>query len=90
VFSDSQNKIDEGAASFWDSPFLLLPTEFEPATFRGGVIRRSNGKALRHSRFIDFAQIGVEDIEKPGAVAAQRLQVISGIFQNSSQTVVKV
>ena len=68
--------------------FLVRPTGFEPATFRVGVIRRSNAKPLQHSRFSDSAQNRTEIERKPGAVAPQRLPVISGIFQNSSQTVV--
>ena len=54
-----------------------------------GVIRRSNAKHLRRSRFIDSAQFKTANIRKPGAVAAQRLLVISATLQNSSQTVVK-
>ena len=36
---------------------MVRPTGFEPAAFRVGVIRPSNGKALRHRRFIGFVQI---------------------------------
>jgi len=46
---------------------------------------RSNAKRLRRSRFIDSAQIGEKLERKPGAVALQRLPVISGVFQNSGQ-----
>ena len=53
-----------------------------------GVIRWQNGNRLQRSRFIDYAQNQTEKREKHGVVAAQRLHVISGIFQNSSQTVV--
>ena len=71
------------------SSFLVRPTGFEPAAFRVGVIRRSNVKLLRRSRFSDSAQIRTANTEKPRAVARQRLPVISSIFQNSSQTVVR-
>ena len=53
-----------------------------------GVIRRSNGKPLRPSRFVDYAQFKTETMEKPRAVALQRFSVVLGIFQNSSQIVV--
>ena len=67
---------------------MVRPTGFEPATFRVGVIRRSNAKPLRRSRFVDYAQFKTETMEKPRAVALQRFSVVLGIFQNSSQIVV--
>ena len=49
----------------------------------------ASSKPLQRSHFIDCAQNRTETERKPGAVAVQRRPVISGVFQNSSQTVVK-
>ena len=66
--------------------FLVCPTGSKPAAFRVRVIRRSSGKPLRPSGFVDFGQIAKFDRKSPEVLQRNA----SGDFFGSSQIVVRI